>query len=95
MSNTYSCHVFRMRSALITETQSYCERSGPAFERAFRRAKDDEKLAFLQSVSLEKYPDLFKVILKCGRSQALSNEMLLMVEQFSSEIHLNIRLAVY
>merc|ERR1739848_652574 len=38
--------------------------SGPAFERAFRRAKDDEKLAFLQSVSLEKYPDLFKVELE-------------------------------
>merc|ERR1712182_80865 len=29
--------------------------SGVAFERGFRRAKQDEKLAFLQSVPLEKY----------------------------------------
>jgi hypothetical protein len=35
--------------------------SGAAFERGFRRAKQDEKLSFLQSVPLEKYPELFKV----------------------------------
>jgi hypothetical protein len=38
--------------------------SGPAFERAFRRTKQGEKLAFLQSVPLENYPELFKVELE-------------------------------
>jgi hypothetical protein len=53
------------------DSKSVAVSSGAAFERGFRRAKEAERLAFLQSVPLEKYPDLFKVELDADLFSAI------------------------